>query len=146
MRERLFDYNKKEFFDEHSYSYRGNHSGPENCTKPDQVVGKDGFVSFPTAEVDRVRYYVEKRLLGGTPLSKDGKNQFKDDVVSMVESLIMTDSNGWQADEFVRTYGDLKVYGMIVWDVINAQDPSGNNPSSQRLMILNYVGTGYPLK
>lgn len=61
----------------------------------------------------------------------------------MVQSLIMTDGNGWQADEFVRTYGDLRVEGMIIWDVINAEDPSGNNPNSQRLMVLHYVGVGY---
>lgn len=64
----------------------------------------------------------------------------------MVESLISVDSNGWQADEFVRRYGELQVDGMIVWDVIEAPDSSGKSPFSQRLMVLNYVGTGYTLK
>jgi hypothetical protein len=90
-----------------------------------------------------VRYYIEHRILGGTSLSRDNKDQFKSNVINMVKSLIITDSHGWQSDEFVRAYGDLRFNGMIIWDVINAPDPSGN-PSSQRLMVLNYVGVGYP--
>ena len=54
-------------------------------------------------------------------LSEDDESQFKDDVVDMVESLIMTDSNGWRADEFVRMYGDLKLDGMIVWGELTPQ-------------------------
>jgi hypothetical protein len=64
----------------------------------------------------------------------------------MVERLIMTDSNGWQVDKFVRSYGDLKVDGIIVWDVINVLDPLGQNPTPQRRIVLNYVGTVYPKK
>jgi hypothetical protein len=146
LRERLFEYNKTRFFDEYSYSYRGSRSRPENCAEPDKVVGKDGFASFPVMQINQIRYYVEHRILAGMSLSKDDEDHFQDDVDSMVKSLIYTDSNGWQAHEFVRSYGDLKVDGMIVWDVINAPDPLGENPSPQRLMVLNYVGTVYPKK
>jgi hypothetical protein len=148
LRERLLEYNKTRFFDEYSYSYQGNNSRPENCAQPDKVFGKEGFASFPIEQMNNVRYYVEKKLLAeaGMSLSEDDKNQFKADVLDMVESLIMTDSHTWQADEFVRSYGNLTVNGMIVWDVINAPDPSGRNTSSQRVMVLNYVGTCYPHK
>ncbi|KAH7324301.1 hypothetical protein B0I35DRAFT_423869 [Stachybotrys elegans] len=155
LRERLLAFNKARFFDEFSYHYRKNQSRPEYCENQAEVIGKDGFASFPIEEVNQVRYYVENRILGGSSLSREDKDQFKDDVVEMVESLIMSDHKGWQSDEFVRTYGKLnssggmsklRVEGMIIWDVIDAPDPSGANPSSQRLMVLNYVGVGYPRK
>jgi hypothetical protein len=95
--------------------------------------------------VDNVRSYVENRILKGATLSKVDKDKFKQNVVDFVENLILGDHLGWQVDEFIDTYdnGKLKVQGVVVWDVIDAPDPSGRNPSSQRLMVLNYVGIGY---
>jgi hypothetical protein len=95
--------------------------------------------------VDNVRSYVEHRILKGATLSKDDKDRFKQDVVEFVDNLMEGDHLGWQVDEFTNTYDNnkLKVQGVVVWDVIDVPDPSGRNPSSQRLMVLNYVGVGY---
>ncbi|KAF4119897.1 hypothetical protein GMORB2_3585 [Geosmithia morbida] len=143
LRERLFAYNKTRFFEEFSYPYQRSQTRPERWDRKTEVIGKDGFVSFPVEESNNVRWYVENRILQGSDLPEAEKNNFKADVGDMVQSLIMTDGYGWQADEFVRTYSDLRVEGMIIWDVISAPDPSGNNPTSQRLMVLHYVGAGY---
>ncbi|KAM3536830.1 hypothetical protein ARSEF1564_010247 [Beauveria bassiana] len=137
LRGRLYEYNKKRFFEEFSYRYQRNQTRPERWDQESEVIGKDGFASFPVEQSEQVRWYVENRIVQGHLPQKE-KNNFKADVVDMVNSLIDTDSYGWQADEFVRTYSGLRVEGMIIWDVINAPDPSGTNPTSQRLMVLHY--------
>jgi hypothetical protein len=145
LRERLYEYNKMRFFDEFSYPYQRNQSRPERWDRDGEVVGKDGFASFPIEQSNNIRWYVENRIVQGSEhLPEKEKDNFKADVVNMIQSLIMTDNHGWQADEFVRNYGDLRIEGMIIWDVIDAPDPSGNNPNSQRLMVLHYAGVGYP--
>ena len=135
LRERLYEYNKTRFFDEFSYPYMRNQTRPERWDRNSEVIGKDGFASFPVEQTNNIRWYVENRILQGSDLPEKEKDQFKSDVMDMVQSLIMTDGNGWQADEFVRTYGDLRVEGMIIWDVINVV--------SQRFMVLHYAGVMY---
>ena len=145
LRERLYEYNKQRFFDEFAYPYQRNQTRPERWDRDSEVIGKDGFASFPIEQMNNVRWYVENRIVQGADnLPPKEKDDFKADIVNFVQSLIMTDDHGWQADEFVRTYGDLRVEGMVIWDVVNAVDPSGNNPNAQRLMVLHYVGVGYP--
>ncbi|KFA45476.1 hypothetical protein S40293_11566 [Stachybotrys chartarum IBT 40293] len=143
LRERIYEYNRECFRKEFSYTYHKSQSRPEGSENLEEVIGKDGFASFPIQEVDNVRY-VENRILKGATLAKVDKDKFKNDVVDFVENLIFSDDRGWQVDEFKGTYDKkLKVQGVVVWDVIDAPDPSGKNPSSQRLMVLNYVGVGW---
>ena len=144
MRERLYEYNKQRFFDEFSYPYQRNQTRPERWDRDSEVIGKDGFASFPIQQINNVRWYVEDCIVQGSDnLSEEEKDHFKADIEDKVRSLIMQDDRGWQADEFVRTYGDLRVEGMIIWDVIHAPDPSGSDETTQRLMVLHYVGVGY---
>lgn len=143
MRERLYEYNKRRFFDEFSYPYQRNSTRPEGWDRKLEVIGKDGFASFSLESANNVRWYVENRLVPGSDLPEKEKDNFKSDVMLMVLSLIREDGNGWRADEFRWTYGDFRVDVMIIWDVINAPDPSGNNSTSQRLMVFHYVGVGY---
>jgi hypothetical protein len=145
LRERLYEYNRECFRKEFSYTYHKNQSRPESAENLEEVIGKDGFASFPIQEVDNVRSYVDHRILQGASLAKADKDNFKNDVVDFVENLIFSDDRGWQVDEFKGVYDNkkLKVQGVVVWDVIDAPDPSGRNTSSQRLMVLHYVGVGW---